>query len=152
MSTSHDSGGVAYVYPWEGHELRFYSCHHRPADSLGGFIKGFRDGISNGRALVTIRSWLVGIVYYKPVQILIDAPRLPRLNCRRLRISSHLQVLVAAVPISGSAGYTFSSSSHESATKKISAPIPDSIRNLMTACRNNLLHKLDIANPFPPDL
>ena len=32
------------------------------------------------------------------------------------------------------------------------APVADSIRNLMTAGRKNLLHKLDIANPFPPDL
>ena len=36
--------------------------------------------------------------------------------------------------------------------KKISAFAPDSIRNLMTACRKNLLYGLDIANPFPPDL
>ena len=41
---------------------------------------------------------------------------------------------------------------HVSPTKNTSAPVPDSIRNLMTTCRKNLLHGLDIANPFPPDL
>ena len=41
---------------------------------------------------------------------------------------------------------------HMSLTKKISALVPDSIRNLMTACRKDLPRGLDIANPFPPDL
>ena len=84
----------------------------------------------------------------EPVQILIDAPRLPRLDCQRLRLSLHLQVLVPPVPLSSSTAVT----AKASPTKKISAPVPDSIRNLMTACRKNLPHGLDIANPFPPDL
>ena len=53
-------------------------------------------------------------------------------------------------------GYTPSRSTavaaHTSPTKKISALAPDSIKNLMIACRKNLPHGLDIANPFPPDL
>ena len=53
-------------------------------------------------------------------------------------------------------GYTPSSftavAAYTAHTKKISALVPDSMRNLMTACRKNLLHGLDIANPFPPDL
>ena len=53
-------------------------------------------------------------------------------------------------------GYTPSSSTavaaHTSPTKKISALVPDSIRNLMTACRKNFPHGLDIANLSPPDL
>ena len=54
--TSHDSGGIAYVYQLEDHELRFDPCHHRPADLLGGFIDRFCDGISVGEAPTTIRS------------------------------------------------------------------------------------------------
>ena len=37
-------------------------------------------------------------------------------------------------------------------TKKIPALILDSMRNPMTAYKKNLVHGLDIANPFPPDL
>ena len=48
-------------------------------------------------------------------------------------------------------GYTPSSSSHASSMRKTSSSIPDSIKNLMTVCRKNLPHGLDIANPFPPD-
>ena len=48
--TSHDLGGIAYVYQLKGHELRFDPCHHRPADLLGGFINRFCDGISAGKA------------------------------------------------------------------------------------------------------
>ena len=76
-----------------------------------GFIKGFCDGISTGRAPVTIRSWLTKIVHSKPAQM-IDAPGLtevfidltvrhgpprpPWLDCT-IRLSRHLKVLVFSV-------------------------------------------------------
>ena len=49
-------------------------------------------------------------------------------------------------------GFTPLSLSHASPTRKTSSPVPDSVKNLMTACRKNLPHGLDIANLFPPDL
>ena len=52
-----------------------------------------------------------------------------------------------AVPLSSSTAITTYAS-----PAKISALVLDSIRSLMTACRKNLPHGLDIANPFPPDL
>ena len=76
------------------------------------------------------------------VQISIDVPPLSRLDRPRLR------VLVPPIPLSSLIGVT----TNASPTKKILALIPDSIRNLMTAYRKNLLYGLDIANPFPPDL
>ena len=94
--------------------IRFLS--YSLADSLGGFIKGFCDGIFTGRAPVTIRSWLTRMVHYKPVQIKINAPGLvevfidlvvryspprpPRLNCTS-RLSCNLKVLVFFVLLSG---------------------------------------------------
>ena len=42
---------------------------------------------------------LAKMIHYKPVQVTIDAPRLPRLDCQQLRLSLHLQVLVPAVPL-----------------------------------------------------
>ena len=52
--------------------------------------------------------------------------------------------------------YTPSSSTaiafYTSPTKKISALVLDTIRILITVCRKNLPHGLDIANSFPPDL
>ena len=52
-------------------------------------------------------------------------------------------------------GYTPLSSTaviaHASPTKNTLAPVSDSIRNLITTCRKNLPHGLDIANPFPSD-
>ena len=76
------------------------------------------------------------------VQIPIDAPPLSQLDRPRLR------VLVPPVPLSSLTGVT----TNASPTKKILALVPDSIRNLMTAYKKNLLYRLDIANPFPPDL
>ena len=52
------------------------------------------------------------------------------------------------VPLSSLTGVT----ANASPTKKISALVLDSIGNLITAYRKNLLHGLDIAKPFPPDL
>ena len=113
-----------------------------------------------------------------PAEVFIDLivrhgpPRSPQLD-RTLRLSRHLKVLVffmlllthqakilSHLPslnqLADKDGYTPSSSTaftaHASPTKKILAPVPDSIRNLMTACRKNLPHGLDIANLFPPDL
>ena len=77
--------------------------------------------------MLAIIDQLMKIVYYELVQITINTPAL-------------------------AANYILLSSLHMSPTKKISAPISDSIRNLMTACRNNFLHKLNIASLFLPDL
>ena len=77
----------------------------------------------------------------KPAQK-IDAPRFPQLDHPRLR------VLVPPVPLSSLTGVD----TNAFLMKKILALVPDSIRNLMTAYRKNLLYGLDIANPFPPDL
>ena len=35
---------------------------------------------------------------------------------------------------------------------KAADELADELKNLMTACRENLRHGLDMANPFPPDL
>ena len=56
--------------------------------------------------------------------------------------------MLPAVSLPSSTGV----SANTSPTKKISALVSDSIKNLMTTYRKNLLHGLDIANPFPPDL
>ena len=77
----------------------------------------------------------------KPVQK-IDAPWFPRLDRPRLR------VLVPPILLSSLTGVTTNASS----TKKILALVPDSMRNLMTVYKKNLLYGLDIANLFPPDL
>ena len=61
---------------------------------LEEFIDEFHDEISTKKASVTIQPWLTRMVHDKPVQIPIDAPRLPQLDCRRLKLSLHLQVLV----------------------------------------------------------
>ena len=71
----------------------------------------------------------------------------PASRLDRLRLSLHLQVLVPASPLSSSTTVTTYAS-----PAKISALVLDSIRNLITACKKNFLHGLDIANPFPPDL
>ena len=72
----------------------------------------------------------------------------PLAQCQRPRVSLHLQFLIPPVPLPSSTEVTANASS----TKKIQALVPDSIRNLMTAYKKNLMHGLDIANPFPPDL
>ena len=46
-----------------------------------------------------------------PVQIPIDAPRLPRLNRQRLRLSLYLQVLTPLVPLMSSTAVTTNASS-----------------------------------------
>ena len=51
-----------------------------------------------------------------------------------------------------SCDYTPSISSHASPTRKTSSFVPDPSRNQVTTCRKNLLHGLDMANLFPPDL
>ena len=83
----------------------FNSYNYRPADSLGGFIKRLCDRISTEKALITIWSWRTRIVHYKPVQIPIDVPWPPQLNCTS-RLSCHLKVLVPPVPLSSSTAVT----------------------------------------------
>ena len=68
--------------------------------------------------------WLTKMGHYEPVQITTDAP-----------------ILEASYTSSSSTAVT----AHAFSTKT-------SNRNLMTTCQKNLLHGLDIANPFPPDL
>ena len=63
------------------------------------------------------------------------------------RLSLHFQVPVFPLPLPSSTAVT----TNAFPMKKISAPIQDSIRNLMTAYRKNFPHGRDIANPFPPD-
>ena len=97
----------------------------------------------------------------EPVQIPIDAPGLAEVF---IPFDSRSATKTHSSPSSGARDTTFrfgygytplrstAVAAHTSLTKKISALAPDSIRNLMTACRKNLPHWLDIANPFPPDL
>ena len=65
----------------------------------------YRKG-TNYNSILVIVGWLTKMIHYKPVQITIDAPRLPRLDCQRLRLSLHLQVLVPPVPLSSSTAVT----------------------------------------------
>ena len=45
-------------------------------------------------SILIIVGRLTKMIHYKPLQITIDAPRLPRLDCRLLRLRFDLQVLV----------------------------------------------------------
>ena len=65
------------------------------------------------------------IVHSKPPQI-IHAPRSSQLDCPRLRLSLHLQVLVPPVPLLSSTAVTTYASRIRTS------------RNLMFACRKNL--------------
>ena len=114
------------------YELQFDPRHCQPAYKGGTFQVCADDRC--------IRAW--GSLYrpYSPIQP-------PRLDCT-LRLILHLQVLVPAVLLSSSTKVI----ANASFTSKILALVPNSIRNLMTACRKNFLHRLDIANLFPPDL
>ena len=109
--TSHDSGGIAYLYQLEGHELQCDPRRRRPAYEDGTFQAG------------ADTDWCT------PAS---------RLDCQRLRLSLHLQVLVPPVPLLSSTAVA----AYASSTKKTSFSIPDSSRNLMTACRKNLPHGL----------
>ena len=75
----------------------------------------------------------------------IDTSRLPRLDRQWQRLSLNLQVLVS--------WYHFWARLRLPPTRLlVIGPCFSIIRNLMTACRKNLSHRLDIANPFPLDL
>ena len=54
---------------------------------------------------------LTKMVHSEPVQIPIDAPRLLRLDCQRLRLSLHFQVLIFLVSLPSSTAVTIYASS-----------------------------------------
>ena len=76
------------------------------------------------------------MVHYEPVQITIDAPAAGytpfELNCGHRPPVSHEEDL------------------NPRSRFKAADELANNFRNLMTACRKNLEHGLDIANPFPP--
>ena len=75
-------------------------------------------------SVLVIVGRLMKMIHYKPAQITINAPTL-------------------------AAGYTPLSLT---AVTAHTSSMRTSNRDLMTACRKNLLHGLDIANPFSPNL
>ena len=71
-----------------------------------------------------------------------------QLDCQRLRLSLYFQVLALLISFLSLTMIT----AHAFFIKNISASVLDSIRNLMTTYKKNLLYKLDIANLFQLNL
>ena len=61
---------------------------------------------ANYDSILVVVDRLKKMLRNEPVQITIDAPRLLQLDHQRLKLSLHLQVLVPAVPLAGSAEVT----------------------------------------------
>ena len=101
--------------------------------------------LSNRGSVVTSKFWSscaaaktsskLRLDAHRRVQIPIDPTS--RLNCPRLRLSLHLQVLVPPVPLSSSTAVTTYASSMRASRNLMKEPSA-------LAC--------DISNPFPPDL
>ena len=89
------------------------------------------------------------MIYYKSVQIIIDALRLPQLDCQRLRQSSPPSSIARGTTFKLGYGYTPLSSTVVTVHTSL---MRTSNRNLMTACYKNLPHGLNVANRFPSDL
>ena len=82
----------------------------------------------------------------QPVQIRIDASRLPQLDCQQLRLSLHLQVLVLPVPLSSSIIVT-------TLACNIANPFPPDLGVTCMDLAIDLIYELVyMANLFPPDL
>ena len=109
-------------------------------------------------SILVVVDRLTKMVHSKPAQM-IDAPGLAEIISdvviRYHDLPDSATETQSSLPSSGPPGTTskFNCGYRQRvSSKKILAPVQDSTRNLMTACRKNLPHGLDIANPFPPDL
>ena len=150
---------IAYIYGLEGHQLRFDPRHRRPADENGTLRVGadndrctragggnFRRCSSTPRSLslhLQVMIFLVLLLRHQAKSF----HRLPPLNrpaCKdgytpfKLNCGHHPRV-------------SYKNIDSRSRFKAVDELAYD-FKNLMTACRKNLRHGLDIANPFPPDL
>ena len=117
-------------YQLKVHQLRFDPHCHRLAYIVmtwAGLPMSTDWKGTSYNSIFVIIGRLTKMIQYKPVQIPIDAPRLPRLDCQRQRLILYLQVLVPPVRLLSLTAVTTYTSSMRT-----------SIRNLMTACRNNL--------------
>ena len=134
---SHNLGGIAYVYRLEGHELRFEPRCCWPAYEDGTFQAG-----ADNRCTRACKSFC---------RSCSPMPRPFRLDCRQLRLSLHLQVLVPAVPLSGSAAVTRLWAHCTRLLWGRHHP-PFQIQVGISWLHAERTFCTDLANPFPPDL
>ena len=124
-------------YRLEGHQLRFDPHCHRLAyivRTWAGLLMSTNWKDTSYNLIFVIIGQLIKIIHYKPLQIPIDARRLPQLDCQQLRLSPYLQVLVPAVSLPSSTAVSTYASSTRTSNK-----------NLMTACLARAWHSKSLS-------